>query len=90
MDSLFKAYEGFARVAMAILVCHHDSIVDASKLKFSETGENNPPPEYNKDDYAVLEQTCGKMMKDVTQADKARRAALMGALVDLMVYDLAK
>lgn len=95
MDTLFKEYEMFARQAIAIMICHHDTLIDATQMKLSEQNENNDEVApaalaFNEEDARVLDETCHKYMQNVSPVDRAKRAVLMGALVDLMVYDLAK
>ena len=95
MDTLFKKYEMFARKAIAVMICHHDTLIDATQMKLAELNEGNAEVapaalEFNKEDAKVLDETCPKYMQNVSPSDRAKRAMLMGALVDLMVFDLSK
>ena len=89
MEELFAAYEHNARVACAILICHHDTLIDATKLKLGK-GTENKILDYNKQDLQVMMDVCGKKMEGLEKDDVSKRAALMGAFVDLMTYDLEK
>ena len=65
MDSLFKQYEMYAREAVAIMLCHHDTLIDATQMKLAELNEDNADVapaalQFNKDDAKILEQTCVK------------------------------
>ena len=67
--------------------------MDAATLKLASYNDSNPDVvkmkfEFNQEDARVLDETCPKYMEKVPAEDRAKRAMLLGQLVDLMVYDL--
>ena len=93
MDDLFKAYEQKCRIGTVVIICHHDTLIDAIKNGMGEIEQPDGKkgcPDFNPEDLKVLGEIGGKMIEKYSEKDKKKMAALMGALVDLLVYDLEK